>query len=219
MEQTNTARARQTKKRTRIQEVNSERILDAALEVFSIHGFHGATVDEIADRAGMSKPNLHYYFRRKKDLYLAVLGRTLEMWLSPLAEIRRTGDPEVELRRYIEAKIDLSHTRPQESRLFASEILHGAPMLRPLLETRVRDLVEEKAAVLRRWADAGRLTPVDPYHLIFMIWAVTQHYADFAAQICAVLQRGPLDDAFFEVAKRNVYALLRDGMFPKERDG
>ena len=219
MQQVNTARARQTKKRTRIQEVNSERILDAALEVFSVHGFHGATVDEIADRAGMSKPNLHYYFRRKKDLYLAVLGRTLEMWLRPLEEIRPTGDPEIELRRYIEAKIDMSRARPQESRLFASEILHGAPMLRPLLETRVRDLVEEKAAVLRRWAEEGCLAPVDPFHLIFMIWAVTQHYADFAAQICAVRQRDRLDDAFFEEAKQNVYALLRDGLFAKDKAG
>src|SRR5690606_13866819 len=100
--QLETARARQTKKRTRIQEINNERILDAALEVFSEHGFRGATVDEIAERAGMSKPNLHYYFRRKNDLYLAVLGRTLEMWLKPLEEIRPEGEPELELRRYIE---------------------------------------------------------------------------------------------------------------------
>ncbi|GIK95985.1 MAG: TetR family transcriptional regulator [Alphaproteobacteria bacterium] len=217
MQQLDTARARQTKKRTRIQEINSERILDAALEVFSEHGFRGATVDEIAERAGMSKPNLHYYFRRKKDLYLAVLGRTLEMWLKPLEEIRPDGEPELELRRYIEAKVDMSRQRPQESRLFASEILHGAPMLRPLLETRVRDLVDEKAAVLRRWAEAGRLAPVDPYHLIFMIWAVTQHYADFATQICAVKQREQLDDAFFDEAKRNVYALLREGLFGRGR--
>jgi TetR/AcrR family transcriptional regulator len=217
MQQLDAARARQTKKRTRIQEVNSERILDAALEAFAAHGFRGTTIDEIAVRAGMSKPNLHYYFHRKKDLYLAVMSRTLEMWLKPLEDIRADGDPEAELRRYIEAKIDMSRDRPQESRLFASEILHGAPMLRPLLETRVRTLVEEKAAVLRRWTGAGRLAQVDPYHLTFMIWAVTQHYADFAAQICAVKQREQLDDAFFDEAKRNVYALLRDGLFPKDR--
>lgn len=209
------ARARQTKKRTRIQEINSERILDAALEVFSAHGFRGATVDEIAERAGMSKPNLHYYFRRKKDLYLAVLSRTLEMWLKPLEDVAADGDPEQELRRYVETKIDMSRSHPQESRLFANEILHGAPMLRPLLEGRVRQLVEEKAAVLRRWTESGRLAEIDPYHLIFMIWAVTQHYADFAAQICAVRQCDRLDDAFFEEAKRNVLALLRHGLFAR----
>jgi TetR/AcrR family transcriptional regulator len=217
MQQLDTARARQTKKRTRIQEINSERILDAALEVFSVHGFRGATVDEIAEKAGMSKPNLHYYFRRKKDLYLAVLSRTLEMWLKPLEDVSADGDPEAELKRYIEAKIDMSRSHPQESRLFANEILHGAPMLTPLLETRVRALVEEKAAVLRRWTQSGRLAAVDPYHLIFMIWAVTQHYADFAVQICAVKGREQLDDAFFEEAKRNVYALLRSGLFAERR--
>lgn len=206
------ARARQTKKRTRIQAVNSERILDSALEVFSRHGFRGATVDEIADHAGMSKPNLHYYFRRKKDLYLAVLNRTLEMWLRPLAEIAADGDPESEIRRYVEAKIDMSQRFPSASRLFASEVLQGAPMLKPLLETRVRDLVVEKAEVFRQWADAGRIGPVDPYHLIFMIWAMTQHYADFAVQVQAVTGRDQLDDAFFAQAKRNVYALLRDGL-------
>lgn len=211
-QQPDAARARQTKKRTRIQEVNSERILDAALEVFSVHGFRGATVDEIAEQAGMSKPNLHYYFRRKKDLYLAVLNRTLEMWLRPLAEIDADGDPEIEIRRYVEAKIDMSRRDPSASRLFASEILQGAPMLRPLLETRVRELLEQKAAVFRRWAEGGQIATIDPYHLIFMIWAVTQHYADFAVQIQAVTGRARLDDAFFEEAKRNVYTLLRDGL-------
>lgn len=215
--QANTARARQTKKRTRIQAVNSERILDAALEVFSAHGFRGATVDEIAERAGMSKPNLHYYFRRKKDLYLAVLNRTLEMWLQPLAEIDPGGDPETEIRRYVEAKIDMSRRYPSQSRLFASEILQGAPMLKGVLESRVRALVEAKAAVFRRWVSDGRIAPVDPYHLVFMIWAMTQHYADFAVQIQAVTGRDSLDDTFFDEAKRNVYALLLNGLRGKRQ--
>lgn len=212
MQQTDTARSRQTKKRTRIQAVNSERLLDAALDVFSAYGFRGATVDQIAERAGMSKPNLHYYFRRKKDLYLAVLSRTLEMWLRPLEEIAADGDPETEIRRYVEAKIDLSRRHPSASRLFASEVLQGAPMLMPLLETRVRALVDEKAAVFRRWAVSGRIAAIDPYHLVFMIWAMTQHYADFAVQIQAIKGRTTLDEAFFAEAKRNVYALLRDGL-------
>lgn len=212
MQQINSARARQTKKRTRIQAVNSERILDAALEVFSAYGFRGATVDQIAEAAGMSKPNLHYYFRRKKDLYLAVLSRTLEMWLHPLEAIDPAGDPDVEIRRYVETKIDMSRTHPRASRLFATEVLQGAPMLMPLLETRVRELIDEKAAVFRRWAEAGRIAPVDPYHLVFMIWAMTQHYADFAVQICAIRGVEALDAAYFAEAKRNVLALLFDGL-------
>ena len=212
MQQIDSARARQTKKRTRIQEVNGERILDAALEVFSAYGFRGATVDQIAAKAGMSKPNLHYYFRRKKDLYLAVLSRTLEMWLQPLEAIDPAGDPDIEIHRYVDAKIDMSRSHPQASRLFASEVLQGAPMLSHLLQTRVRGLVDEKAEVFRRWAAAGRIAPIDPYHLVFMIWAMTQHYADFAVQISAIKGVDELDARYFAEAKRNVYALLCNGL-------
>jgi TetR/AcrR family transcriptional regulator len=215
MEQGNTARARRTKKRTRIQALNDERILDAALKVFSAYGFRGSTVDQIAERAGMSKPNLHYYFRRKRDLYVAVLNWTLDMWLRPLEEVDANGDPETEIRRYVETKMDLTRTHPQASRLFASEILQGAPLLKPLLETRVRELVDEKAALFRRWSEKGRIGAIDPYHLIFMIWAMTQHYADFAVQICAIKGVARLDEAFFDEAKRNVLSLLSEGLRPR----
>ncbi len=200
MTASNTARAGQTKKRTRIQAANEEKILDGALEVFSRYGYRGATVDQIAHASGMSKPNLLYYFRRKHDIYVAVLRRTLEMWLQPLEEIRESGDPAEELTRYIKKKLEFSRTNPKESRLFASEIIQGAPQLHPVLERQVHDLVERKAAVQKAWADAGRIVDIDPRHLIFMIWATTQHYADFEAQIAAVMpDRGrdeTLDEAF-----------------------
>ena len=200
MTASNTARARQTRKRTRIQAENEEKILDGALEIFSRYGYRGATVDQIAEASGMSKPNLLYYFRRKHDIYVAVLRRTLEMWLRPLEEIRESGDPAEELTRYIEKKLEFSRTNRQESRLFASEIIQGSPQLRTVLEGQVRDLVESKAAVLRTWARAGKIIDVDPSHLIFMIWATTQHYADFESQIEAVLpDRGRdeiIDDAY-----------------------
>ncbi len=64
--------------KTRGGEANIERILDAALAIFAMDGFAGARIDAIAERAGLSKPNLLYYFRTKADLYLAVLRRTLE---------------------------------------------------------------------------------------------------------------------------------------------
>lgn len=200
MTPSNTARAGQTRKRTRIQVEKEEKILDGALEVFSRYGYRGATVDQIADASGMSKPNLLYYFRRKHDIYVAVLRRTLEMWLQPLEEVSESGDPAEELTRYIAKKLEFSRTNPQESRLFASEIIQGAPQLRPVLERQVRELVESKAAVLRTWAAQGKIIDVDPCHLIFMIWATTQHYADFESQIAAVLpDRGPdevINDAY-----------------------
>ena len=214
MTPSNISRARQTRKRTRIQVEKEEKILDGALEIFSRYGYRGATVDQIADARGMSKPNLLYYFRRKHDIYVAVLRRTLEMWLQPLEEIEETGDPAEELTRYIEKKLEFSRTNPQESRLFASEIIQGAPQLRPVLERQVRDLVESKAAVLRSWAKQGKIIDIEPSHLIFMIWATTQHYADFESQIEAVLPDRSRDEAIDEAYAVLTTVLLR-GILPR----
>ena len=174
---------------TRIQARNKELILDAALDIFSAFGFRGATVDQIAAKSEMSKPNLLYYFRRKEDIYVALLEHTLSDWLKPLAELNPSGDPLTELSRYISAKMEMSEANPKASRLFANEILHGAPMIEKFLKGPLRQLVNEKAHVIRSWIAAGKLAPVDPYHLIFAIWAVTQHYADFSVQVDAVLGR------------------------------
>ena len=214
MTSANTARARQTRKRTRIQVEKEEAILDGALEIFSRYGYRGATVDQIAEASGMSKPNLLYYFRRKHDIYVAVLRRTLEMWLQPLEKIDESGDPAEELTRYIAKKLEFSRTNPQESRLFASEIIQGAPQLRPVLERQVHDLVEQKAAVLRTWAAQGKIIDVDPRHLIFMIWATTQHYADFESQIEAVLPDRSRDEAIDDAYGVLTSVLLR-GILPR----
>ncbi len=174
---------------TRIQARNKELILDAALDIFSAFGFRGATVDQIAAKSEMSKPNLLYYFRRKEDIYVALLEHTLSDWLKPLAELNPSGDPLIELSRYISAKMEMSEANPKASRLFANEILHGAPMIEKFLKGPLKQLVNEKAQVIKSWIAAGKLAPIDPYHLIFAIWAVTQHYADFSVQVDAVLGR------------------------------
>ena len=210
----NTARAAQTRKRTRIQEANEEKILDAGLEVFSTYGFRGATVDQIALLAGMTKPNLLYYFRRKEDIYLAVLQRTLEMWLQPLEAMRHDGDPAAEISAYIDRKLEMSRDNPKASRLFAIEIMQGAPVLGDVLAGRLKKLVDEKAAVIRGWVAAGRLAPVDPYHLIFMIWATTQHYADFETQVLAVLGSRADSGTHFENARATLTRVFLKGLSP-----
>ena len=184
-------------RKTRIQAQNQELILDAALEVFSVYGFRGSTVDQIARKCGLSKPNLLYYFRRKEDIYIAVLERTLSDWLEPLAALDAGGDPVAELSRYIGVKIRLSRERPGASRLFANEILHGATAIGAFLKGPLKELVDAKAAVIAQWIAEGRLAPVDPYHLIFAIWATTQHYADFDVQVRAVLgeSKDPMKNA------------------------
>ena len=201
---------------TRIQALNREVILEAALDVFSIHGFRGSTVDQIATRAGMSKPNLLYYFRRKQDIYRAVLERTLDSWLAPLAALDPEGDPVEELRRYVTAKLELGARRPEASRLFANEILAGAPSVGDFLKTDLKRLVDEKAAVIRNWVSAGKLAPVDPHHLIFMIWATTQHYADFDVQVRAILGKQVDRQGFREQAAQAVLMLVLNGITPRD---
>jgi TetR/AcrR family transcriptional regulator len=198
--------------KTRIQLRNEERILDAAQEVFATYGYQGATIDEVAERAGISKPNLHYYFKRKRDLYLAVLRRTLEIWLVPLRELDRTGDPAVEIGNYIAQKVELSRRYPAASRVFANEIVQGAPFLKGYLQTNLRKVVERKAAVIQHWIDEGKLAPIDPYHLIFLIWAATQHYADFIPQIKAVMNVSRLNQAHFRKVEQSLSRIILHGV-------
>jgi TetR/AcrR family transcriptional regulator len=182
--------------RSRIQQKNRELILDAALEVFSLHGFRGATLDQIAEVAGLSKPNLLYYFPSKEEVHTALLTGLLDTWLDPLRAMNPGGEPLAEIMGYVRRKLDLSRDYPRESRLFAGEILQGAPRMRDAIEGDLRALVADKAVVLGRWMDEGRIARVDPVHLIFSIWALTQHYADFDVQVRAVL--GPDHDPFAE---------------------
>lgn len=205
------AKSRTTRK-TRIQTLNEGIILDAALEVFSAFGFRGTTVDQIATKCGLSKPNLLYYFRRKEDIYTAVLERTVADWLEPLAAIDPEGDPIAELTRYVSAKLRMSRERPEASRLFANEVLHGAGAIAKFLKGPLKDLVDDKAAVIAGWMRAGKLTRVDPHHLIFAVWATTQHYADFDVQVRAVL--GDRKDHMKE-AEQTLLALLTDGLRPR----
>ncbi|PZX16508.1 TetR family transcriptional regulator [Palleronia aestuarii] len=181
---------------SRIQSEKRAAILGAALEVFAAEGFRGATLDRIAGEAGLSKPNLLYYFPSKEEVHEALLSGLLDLWLAPLRRIDPDGEPMAELLGYVRRKLALSRSHPRESRLFANEILQGAPRIGPTLSGALRDLVEEKAQAIAAWAETGAIAPVDPRHLIISVWALTQHYADFDVQVRAVLGRDdPLDGA------------------------
>lgn len=186
---------------TRIQRRNRKRILDAALEVFSAQGFRGATLDQIAGVSGLSKPNMLYYFDSKEAMHRALLVQLLDIWLAPMREMNPDGDPHDEIMGYMRRKLQLSRAYPRESRLFANEVLQGAPRLSDAIAGDLKALVEDRVAIIRSWIRAGKLAPIDPHHLIFSIWALTQHYADFDAQIRLI--RGdtdPMDgaEAFLE---------------------
>lgn len=175
------------KKPSRIQQRNRKAILDAALNVFSRHGYRGATLDQIASEAGLSKPNILYYFDGKEDIHVTLLSQLMDTWLDPLVEMDAGGDPVEEILAYVQRKLDMARELPRESRLFAGEILQGAPRMRPELETHLKELFDEKCALITDWVTQGRLPPLDPRHLIFSIWATTQHYADFETQVDVLL--------------------------------
>ncbi len=198
--------------RTRIQTRNRAIILEAGLEEFASRGFRGATLDRIAQKAGLSKPNLLYYFPSKEAIHVALLEDLLELWLAPLRALDPDGEPREEILRYVHRKLEMSRERPRESRLFANEIVQGAPRILGMIRGPLKALVDDKAALIAGWAEAGRIAPVDPYHLIFSIWATTQHYADFDAQVRGIL--APSDSEHFTGAAAFLEHLFRSALAP-----
>ncbi len=173
---------------TRIQRKNRETIREAALDVFSTQGYRGATLDQIAAAAGLSKPNVLYYFENKEAIYTELLSGLLDTWLDPLRAIDADGEPISEIVGYVLRKLQMSREYPRESRLFANEIVRGAPRILDQIEGPLKMLVDDTAALFRGWMEEGRLAEIDPHHLIFSIWATTQHYADFNTQIRGILR-------------------------------
>jgi len=202
-------------KTTRIQRKNQQKIMDAALEVFSTCGYRGSTIEQVAKTAQMSKSSVFYYFGSKTEIYIALLTKTIDGWLQPLIQLDPDGEPADEIWAYIERKLEMSLKNPKASRLFANEILHGAPNIMDLLQGELKTLFDEKCKVISGWIDQGKLVAVSPYHLIFMIWATTQHYADFEVQV-DVLIPGCDDRAkCFERARDSLRTIFLNGLLPR----
>lgn len=187
-------------------------ILTAALALFSQFGVHGTSLDKVAEGADVSKTNLLYYFPSKEALYIAVLKDILDVWLAPLRALREDQQPLVAIKDYIRLKLEVSRDHPQASRLFCMEMLQGAPLLKGELEGDLKGLVDEKSAVIEGWINQGKLAAVEPHHLIFMLWATTQHYADFSTQIEAVTGQTLNDEGFFNQTVENVQRMVIEGI-------
>ncbi|MDF2784076.1 MAG: hypothetical protein K0S95_611 [Pantoea eucrina] len=202
------------KPRRRSQAATAKRaaILQAALALFSQFGIHGTSLDRVAEGAEVSKTNLLYYYPSKEVLYVAVLKEILDVWLAPLRALRADQDPLTAIRHYIRLKLEVSRDHPQASRLFCLEMLQGAPLLRGELAGDLKALVESKAAIVEQWISAGQLAAVQPQHLFFMLWATTQHYADFASQVEAVTGQTLQDPDFFAQTLHNVERMIIEGI-------
>ena len=173
-------------------------ILKAAELEFAQHGLKGARMQAIADRASLPKANVHYYFKNKDGLYLAVLNNIMASWNTFFNDVSINDDPAQALDSFIREKVKLSFEQPTASRLFANEMLQGAPYLSDYLREVMRPWVSERAAIIQAWIDTGKMRATDPALLIFMIWATTQHYADFQVQVLSILDEESYNDRLTE---------------------
>lgn len=194
-----------TKTETRIQKKNQAVILAAGLKVFSQYGFRGSTLDQIAKEAGLSKPNILYYFASKDAIYIALLTQLLGDWMEPINAVDPDGDPVGEILAYAKRKLAMSQNFPRESRLFANEIIQGAPRIIGSLKGELNDSMQALAVVIDGWVAQKRILPVQPFHLVFSIWAMTQHYADFDVQVRAIIG----DDDPFPDAEAHLEDMIR----------
>ncbi|CAM3653504.1 MULTISPECIES: TetR/AcrR family transcriptional regulator [Pseudomonadaceae] len=191
---------------------NVKKILLAAEKVFAEKGYGGTAMADIAEQAELPRSNLHYYFSTKDELYRAVLLDLLEVWKQDAQCFELFDDPRVVLSSYIRAKMNHSRTRPHGSKVWANEIIHGAPMLGETLDDSLYTWAKMKEAKIRQWVEAKRILTVEPSALLYMIWASTQHYADFSHQVGVLNDHQPLSDVQFERAVQTVTAVILRGI-------
>ncbi|MFF7707774.1 TetR family transcriptional regulator C-terminal domain-containing protein [Pseudomonas sp. NPDC007930] len=194
-----------------IRERNRALILRAASEEFAAKGFAAAKTQTIAEHAGLPKPNVYYYFKSKENLYREVLASIIEPILAASAPFDPQGEPREVLSQYVRAKVRISRELPHASKVFASEIMHGAPHLAADLVERLDRQARHNIACLQGWIDQGKMAPIDPQHLMFTLWASTQTYADFDWQISTVTGKPKLDEADYEVAVKTILTLVLAG--------
>lgn len=198
--------------KTEIRAENERLILNAAEAVFAEHGFRGATMQMIADRAGLPKANLHYYFTSKEGLYRQVVERIFTIWLEAADAFETSAGPAAGLSRYIARKMELSRTHRHGSKVWANEVMQGAPLVQDTLETALREWTDSRIAAIEGWIAAGQMRAVNPRWLLYMIWATTQHYADFAHQIETLNGACPLSDGQWAEATRTVCSIILGGL-------
>lgn len=191
---------------------NVKKILLAAEKVFAEKGYGGTAMADIAELAELPRSNLHYYFSTKDELYRAVLLDLLEVWKQDAQCFEVFDDPRVVLSSYIRAKMNHSRSRPYGSKVWANEIIHGAPVLGVTLDEGLYDWAKMKEAKIRKWVEDKRILAVEPSALLYMIWASTQHYADFSHQVSMLNEHQALSELQFERAVQTVTAVILRGI-------
>ncbi len=198
------------RRKAHIRESNEAHLLACAEAVFAERGLDGARTAMIAERAGLPKANLHYYFPTKLALYRRVLDDLFEDWHRAAGSFEADDDPVEAIGAYVRAKMALSRRRPLGSKVWANEIIHGAEHMQDILSERVKPWFDTRVKVIDSWIARGLLAPIDAHALMYLIWATTQHYADFDAQIRALSgKRTFTQKAFNEKTEQVVQLVIR----------
>jgi len=195
---------------------NERLILEAGERIFAQHGFRGATMQMIADQAGLPKANLHYYFDSKEKLYRCVVEKIFEIWLQAASSFENSDEPKEALKLYIYEKMQISRRHPYGSKVWANEVMQGAPIIQDFLETQLRSWTDGRIESIQTWIAAGKIRSVEPRWVMYMIWATTQHYADFGHQIETLNADAPLSEAQWEAASETVFEVIWNGLAPKQ---
>lgn len=195
---------------------NERLILEAGERIFAQHGFRGATMQMIADQAGLPKANLHYYFDSKEKLYRCVVEKIFEIWLQAASSFENSDEPKEALKLYIYEKMQISRRHPYGSKVWANEVMQGAPIIQDFLETQLRSWTDGRIESIQAWIAAGKIRPVEPRWVMYMIWATTQHYADFGHQIETLNADAPLSEAQWQAASETVFEVIWNGLAPKQ---
>ena len=196
-----------------IRQRNRQLIINAAVREFAQKGFSGTTVQSIADRAELPKPNVHYYFGSKETLYQEVLTHILSLWDGSLDLLVAEDDPKAFIKEYIAKKISFSRENPEASRIFAAEVINGAPHMKKRFGKQYHEWFTGRCDIIKQWQAAGKINPdLSAEHLLFIIWASTQHYADYELQVKAALGQKRLKLEVYEQAEKTLIALVLAGM-------
>lgn len=193
-----------------------QQLLAAALDVFSVYGFSGASLDEIAQLAEMHKSNIFYYYENKEALYVEVLTTVMQKWLAPLQILESELEPAEAITNYLMQKIEVSRTQPKASKLFALEIIQGAPHILPILKGPLRKLFKRKSKVITTWQEQGKLSDkIDAEVLIINLWGITQNYADFSTQIEMVTGKTLRNRSMYQRTIEHTVHMMLYGILPR----
>jgi TetR/AcrR family transcriptional regulator len=190
-------------------------ILTEAENHFAQFGFEGASLENIAAAIGISRHNLLYYFPNKEALYQRVLDDILTQWLAGMDDLSHGDDPQQALRRYIRAKLRYSRERPNGAKVFTKEVIAGAPRYGKAISARVGPLLKAEVRTFERWAREGRIARVNFTHLMFIIWSVTQAYAEQEAQFALLLGKPALTERDYAKAEELICRMVTKALEPE----